>query len=923
MGTGLLQLEGGVAGHMSHLYDNPALSFAEMKKILKAAAGGELLGTEKTDGVNLFLSYDLKSGESKAARNRTNIQQGGLDAAGLAAKFAGRGSLETAFTDAFDSWNKAISMMDKKTKRAVFGPNADIWYNAEVQTPDNPNVVSYDTQNVVIHTAGHAKFNKKTGELDTTDVSKNHKLLQTFLNTVAKKELGTGNFRVVNNAVKKLRALDDQYPLEIALGEIDAYLERWNVGDGATVGELIFRSVGQKLDKAVPGLPDEAKDLILKRIIGEKVHLNKIKEIVQDRETLNAIKEFIKKGGWYKKEVVIDLELIIHEFAVEMLEGLESAFILDNDKEVQRLKDQVSKAIELIKKSGEENAIQHLERQLRKLQDIEKISTATEGFVFDFNGVTYKFTGNFAPVNQILGLFKFGRPGIPAIKDLVKEESGQRNIVIFPGGFKPPHVGHFVNARDFLNLQSIDEVHVLINTDTRTSADGRVEINPEQSLKIWEIYVKRTSRITPEIATANSLIKSIYEKIASMKKGSKVFLTSGEKDVYDVKKASPLSQDSLQAFSDKHNLGLTIQVVSSPVPKDIENISASMLRELIADNNEQKFYSYLPEHLSDKEKMEVWNIARGGVMVKKQEELEETSAMAGGSVEGYPGPLDKKRKPTIFREEAFVNRNDMLDEFILREAVRDTIRESLRQKNILLRENLESEIATKQLIRKMILKEQEDPEDTPHASTGINVLEDLLKKIIPQVETGYKVLTTKEEQRKSFRAHILKAVQNTLTQADITSMASPEVQELAESVVQYLDRLDVMDEADIDITVNSDEPVSDEEKDEKFIDIEPEKSDNEEEVDTFSITGEDETGRNMAQETFDSIENQIIDAYAVLSDPEDKKVFYDYLLTNLKLYFDKFEDEIEPSPAEPIGGAEPEGDEFGGDELGGEDELEL
>ena len=30
----------------------------------------------------------------------------------------------------------------------------------------------------------------------------------------------------------------------------------------------------------------------------------------------------------------------------------------------------------------------------------------------------------------------------------------------------------------------------------------------------------------------------------------------------------------------------------------------------------------------------------------------------------------------------------------------------------------------------------------------------------------------------------------------------------------------------------------------------------------------------------------------MLSDDEDKKIFYDYLLTNVKLYFDKFEDEL-------------------------------
>ena len=47
--------EGGVAGHMSHLYDNPELTFQKIKEILRAASQGNLVGTEKTDGQNLFL----------------------------------------------------------------------------------------------------------------------------------------------------------------------------------------------------------------------------------------------------------------------------------------------------------------------------------------------------------------------------------------------------------------------------------------------------------------------------------------------------------------------------------------------------------------------------------------------------------------------------------------------------------------------------------------------------------------------------------------------------------------------------------------------------------------------------------------------------------------------------------------------------
>ena len=61
----------------------------------------------------------------------------------------------------------------------------------------------------------------------------------------------------------------------------------------------------------------------------------------------------------------------------------------------------------------------------------------------------------------------------------------------------------------------------------------------------------------------------------------------------------------------------------------------------------------------------------------------------------------------------------------------------------------------------------------------------------------------------------------------------------------------------------------------------------------------DLTGRNVAYESFKQVESQIIDHYELLSDPDDQEMFYDYLIANLKLYFDKFEEELDGSVDEP------------------------
>jgi hypothetical protein len=79
---------GALQGHMNHLYDNGDLTFGDIKTILNKASAGELEGTEKVDGQNIMISYSVPENKAKAARNKGNIKAGGLDAQGLADKFA-------------------------------------------------------------------------------------------------------------------------------------------------------------------------------------------------------------------------------------------------------------------------------------------------------------------------------------------------------------------------------------------------------------------------------------------------------------------------------------------------------------------------------------------------------------------------------------------------------------------------------------------------------------------------------------------------------------------------------------------------------------------------------------------------------------------------------------------------------------------
>tara|TARA_R100000008_G_scaffold86767_1_gene81474 strand:+ start:2908 stop:3738 length:831 start_codon:yes stop_codon:yes gene_type:complete len=234
------------------------------------------------------------------------------------------------------------------------------------------------------------------------------------------------------------------------------------------------------------------------------------------------------------------------------------------------------------------------------------------------------------------------------------------------------------------------------------------------------------------------------------------------------------------------------------------------------------------------------------------------------------------------------------EERMLRENIRQIIklvkqkRSEIGNKTLTEREQLINIIQSCIAKEKQILSEVATPDNdpTPNKTTGINVLEDLLKKIIPILEDDYKLLTTDVDQRSSFRAHIVNAVVQALAPVQANDMAQGEGGGGLEEAVE----IDVAEE--------------DDEMPPEFIDINkddstPEKEVSPEEEFGAGLEGEDETGRNMSYQSFKKIEKAILDAYELLSNADDRELFYDYLLANLKLYFDRFEEELDVSVEEP------------------------
>ena len=240
------------------------------------------------------------------------------------------------------------------------------------------------------------------------------------------------------------------------------------------------------------------------------------------------------------------------------------------------------------------------------------------------------------------------------------------------------------------------------------------------------------------------------------------------------------------------------------------------------------------------------------------------------------------------------------------------------------------------IVRNILLQEATDVNtDTPNRSTGINVLATTLKLVIPILKQGYEQLTTSPEQRRSFRAHVIQNAINTLVRVDLTTGSeeerragdqerqdvqmpqNPEVapgeeplpEETPEETPEEAPAPEVpeetLEEQDIEVDVDDD----------KFIDIEPKEPEPEPEPppegatnvakavsgqkEFVKIGGLDDTGMEMAQRTFPKVQKQIADGYAMLSLKSDKEDYADFLVANLKMYFDQFDQEQQTDLVEP------------------------
>jgi hypothetical protein len=397
-----LLTEGGAYGHMSHPFDDMNLTFGDLKNIIKGALTGNLeLTREKTDGQALAISW--KNGRLIAARNKSHLQNAGAGAMGIedvASKFGGRGGLTDAYNFAMKDLSAAVQSLSEAQRKKIFN-EGKCFMNLEVIWPTSVNVIPYGQALLVFHNttcydekgsaigANQGAATMLAGMIKqvNADVQSKYTIQGPPVTELPKKEeLSSKQTKYLT----QLQKIQFQFQLSDKDG-VSEYHQAW--------WEDFVNKSKVKLQKL------EKEALVRRWAFGDKsFRLNTIADKDAQGWAIENDKVNVTKQ---QKDNVRQFEEIFLGVGADVLSFMGSVLTVNPDMAIRNMKDRLKDTAAKVRGSGDISKIQKLKSELARLQSIggkNKI-VPNEGIVFVYKGSTYKLTGTFAPLNQILGIF--------------------------------------------------------------------------------------------------------------------------------------------------------------------------------------------------------------------------------------------------------------------------------------------------------------------------------------------------------------------------------------------------------------------------------------------------------------------------------------------------------------------------------------
>jgi Zn finger protein HypA/HybF involved in hydrogenase expression len=401
-----LLIEGGAYGHMSHPFDTDInLTFGQLKDIVNRALEGTLEFTrEKTDGQALAISW--RDGRLVAARNKGHLKNRGenaLDIKGVSDKFQGRGGLSDAYNYAMKDLSNAIKSLNDKQRDKIFKQGA-CFMNLEVIYPTSVNVIPYGQALLVFH--GTMEFN-----MEGVAIGENGEAARILAGMIKQVNKDVqDNYTIQGPPIVKLpKSQDLSKKRSKYSSQISKLQKEFGLKDTDGVANYHQSWWEQWVDKNSPSsLDNKTKMGLVKRWAFMDKGFRLDKKNITDEKTLEWAKKTDKDDQKkISKKNLMKFEQIFLGLGAEVLEFTSSALTVNPDAAVRDMKKRIDKTVKDVKKSGDPKKIEKLKLELGRLNSIggAKKIVPNEGIVFLYKGNTFKLTGTFASVNQILGIF--------------------------------------------------------------------------------------------------------------------------------------------------------------------------------------------------------------------------------------------------------------------------------------------------------------------------------------------------------------------------------------------------------------------------------------------------------------------------------------------------------------------------------------
>ena len=385
--------------------------------------------TEKLDGQNLMFSW--KDGKLVSARNQGHLKNAGANAPDVTAFesiFSDRPeNIRDAFVTAVKDLESAISKLSDAQKNKVF-KEGERFMNIEVMTPATQNVIPQNVDMLVFHgtqaydSAGKpvsvdSDGNDITGELKDSARMLSGMLKQINADVQSRYSLNAPivvelpKSKTFGDSFKKYSAMLDKLKKEFKLKDNDKvmkYHDAW--------WRNLLNKQQSKLKEIFPAKVYEA--LIGRWAYNDKS--NKITTIRMDLSEQPKLKDWVNK--FEKEDIVKQFEtnmwpfqFIFLKLGAEVLQNVKGFVAAGGSDDIAKALDAHTKTLKAKKISSVESPekfkkdIAKLFKNLDRLTAIggTKVIAPSEGVVFQYKGGTYKLTGTFAPINQIMGIMRF------------------------------------------------------------------------------------------------------------------------------------------------------------------------------------------------------------------------------------------------------------------------------------------------------------------------------------------------------------------------------------------------------------------------------------------------------------------------------------------------------------------------------------